>query len=360
MTAIKLDYVKHFYSRHGKPIYQFRPPQAFAHLGLTRLPGKPGSKDFQQAYAEALERVELARAGMIGEKRAKPGSMAALIGSYYGSAAFTTLAPKAQSTYRQVIDPIRERDGDRMVRDLTRDKVEAMLSKRAETPATANLWLRQMRMLMKLAIRKGMRADDPTAGVAKIEYAAKPHKTWTEDHIGAFEAKFPIGSKPRLALALLLYTGCRREDVVSFGPSNIHRGADGRQWLTYVQNKNKLRKPVTVTLPVADELRRIIAATPVVGTKTFLVNANGSPFAHGASFGNWMRAQTKSAGLDECSPHGLRKAICRRLVRLGMKPHDIMAVTGHKTLAQVQHYCEEFERELAAERSIAALNSMQV
>ena len=32
-----------------------------------------------------------------------------------------------------------------------------------------------------------------------------------------FEAKFPIGTKPRLALATLLYTGTRRSDALRLG-----------------------------------------------------------------------------------------------------------------------------------------------
>ena len=39
-----------------------------------------------------------------------------------------------------------------------------------------------------------------------------------------FEAKHPIGSKARLALALLLYTGQRRGDVVRLGRQHIRNG----------------------------------------------------------------------------------------------------------------------------------------
>jgi integrase len=46
-----------------------------------------------------------------------------------------------------------------------------------------------------------------------------------------------------------------------------------------------------------------------------------------------------------CSAHGLRKACARRLGKAGARGHDILAVTGHKTLAEVQRYTDSALRE---------------
>lgn len=67
---------------------------------------------------------------------------------------------------------------------------------------------------------------------------------------------------------------------------------------------------------------------------TFLETRGGerrSPFA----LGNKMREWCDEAGLPDCTSHGLRKAIARRLAEAGASPHEIMAVTGHTTLAEV-------------------------
>jgi integrase len=359
MIAIELDYIKKYETRHGKMIYMFRPPKRLrAVLGLTRLPGKPGSKEFTDAYWEAHARMEEAARGSIGEKRAKPGSIAALIGMYYASTAFTTLSKNAQYTYKATIDPIREKHGDKPVANLTREHIEAMMAAKATIPAAANLWLRQIRMLMKLAIARKMRRDDPTAGVAKIEYDDSGHHTWSEDEIARYEERFPVGTMERIALALLLYTGCRRGDVVGLGPSNLRRGADGRLWLTYTQKKNARRNPVTLTIPVHAELRKIIEATTVAGLKTFLINTKGTSFAAtGTSFGNWMRKRCRAAGLSECSPHGLRKAVCRRLAEAGMTPHEIMAISGHRSIKEIERYCAAARQKLLAEQAMAGLDT---
>ena len=53
------------------------------------------------------------------------------------------------------------------------------------------------------------------------------------------------------------------------------------------------------------------------------------------------------------SAHGLRKAKSRRLAEKGRSAHEIMAVTGHKTLAELQRYTEAAERKKMALRAMA-------
>jgi integrase len=156
-------------------------------------------------------------------------------------------------------------------------------------------------------------------------------------------------------MALMLYTGCRRGDVVALGPANLRRGADGRLWLNYTQEKNRRRKPVTLAIPVHSELRKIIEASTTVGLKTFLVTEFGKPYTK-KGFGGWMRDRCDQAGLSECSSHGLRKAIARRLAEAGMSPHEIMAITGHRTLKEIERYCAEARQKLLAEMAMAGLD----
>ena len=70
-----------------------------------------------------------------------------------------------------------------------------------------------------------------------------------------------------------------------------------------------------------------------------------------------MREWCDKAGLSECSAHGLRKACARRLAEAGPTEHEIMEVTGHKTLAEVQRYTETAMREGLADSAHAKLLS---
>jgi integrase len=132
-------------------------------------------------------------------------------------------------------------------------------------------------------------------------------RTWAEQDIRAFEATHPIGSRPRLALALLLYTGQRRSDVVRMGRQHVSEGS------IEVRQK-KTGSPLRI--PLHAELRTIIDATPSKHL-TFFVTKHGKPYTPGG-FGNWFRECCDEAGLFKgWSAHGLRKAICRRLAEAG-------------------------------------------
>jgi integrase len=82
----------------------------------------------------------------------------------------------------------------------------------------------------------------------------------------------------------------------------------------------------------------------------------GKAFAE-AGFGNWMRERCNAAGLPECSSHGLRKAIARRLAEAGMSPHQIQAITGHTTLKEVERYTRAASQKLMAEMAMRGLGA---
>ena len=47
---------------------------------------------------------------------------------------------------------------------------------------------------------------------------------WSEEHVAQYEARTPVGTKARLALALYLNLGVRESDVVRIGPRHVQNG----------------------------------------------------------------------------------------------------------------------------------------
>jgi integrase/recombinase XerD len=95
---------------------------------------------------------------------------------------------------------------------------------------------------------------------------------------------------------------------------------------------------------VHPELRRSLEACPS-GHLAAIVNAYGAPFST-KGFGQFMSDAIREAGLPPCcKAHGLRKAAARRLAEAGCSAHEIMAVTGHKTLSEVERYTRAAEQE---------------
>ena len=82
---------------------------------------------------------------------------------------------------------------------------------------------------------------------------------------------------------------------------------------------------------------------------THLVTEYGKPFT-GDGFGNWFRDRCDEAGLPQCSAHGVRKAAASPLADIGCTIHEIMSITGHDTITEVQRYTKAAQQKQLAER----------
>jgi site-specific recombinase XerD len=159
----------------------------------------------------------------IGASRVTAGTIRALAVSY-SSVDFRSMKSSTQGVYRNIIERFcREVDkdgnayGDKSVLTLRREHILKLMAARAEQPDSANGIRKVLRAMMKHAVGVGLRADDPTRDVRAIRVKSDGFLSWTDEEISQLEAWRPIGSRARLALALLLYTGQRRSDVVRMG-----------------------------------------------------------------------------------------------------------------------------------------------
>ena len=140
--------------------------------------------------------------------------------------------------------------------------------------------------------------------------------TWTEDEIAQFEAHHPIGTKPRLAFALLLFTTQRRSDVVRMGRQHLRECLDVRLRELGVRSILAVRQKtgVPLAIPVHPDLQAVLDATPSEHL-TFLVTTTGKPYG-GNHFSESFRELVRRRRITEAlSAHGLRKAACRRSPR---------------------------------------------
>jgi integrase len=329
-------YVQGFIDRHGKPRWYFRRP------GFKRvpLPGLPWSPEFMAAYETALAETPRME---IGASRTVAGTVNAVVIGYFGSAAFHNLAPASQRQYRGIMGRFRREHGDKRIAMLQRRHVREMLDAKASTPIAARNLLYCARVLIRYAIDIGLRADDPTTGIRVGAPKSAGFRTWSEDDIAAFEAHYPIGSKPRLALALLLHTGQRRADVVKMGRQHIRDG------LLFVRQQ---KTGAVLSIPVSPALSEVLDATPNEHL-TFLVTDRGQPFEPQA-FTKWFRRCCDAAGLSKtCSAHGLRKATCRRLAEAGCSANEIASISGHASLREVERYTRAADQARMARQAIA-------
>src|SRR5258708_39533683 len=87
----------------------------------------------------------------------------------------------------------------------------------------------------------------------------------------------------------------------------------------------------------------------------FILTAYGKPRTDKA-FTNWFREAAHKAGLpSNSSPHGMRKAACRRLAEAGCTPHQIQAITGHQNLKEIETYTKAVEQKMLAKAAMASV-----
>src|SRR5262249_12815771 len=326
-------YVHGFIDRHGKPRFYFRR----AGFQARPLRGLPYGSEFMADYDAAVAGQPLP----VGASKVRPGTMLALAISYFASPEFRVLRLSTQRAYRGIIDRLCRAHGDKRVADLRRDHVVKLMAARADHPSAANGLRMALRVMMKHAIEIGLRADDPTRDVRAIRIKSTGHHSWTDDEIAQFERRHPIGSRARLALALLLYTGQRRGDVTRMGAQHIRNGA-----LHVKQEKTGAE----LIIPVHPTLATIIAAAPR-NHLTFVTTRHGRPF-QGSAFSRWFREECDKAGLPHCSAHGLRKAAARRLAEAGCTAHEIGAITGHASLTELVRYTKAVDQRRLAEAAM--------
>jgi intergrase/recombinase len=207
-----------FIDRHGRSRFYLRRK---GHSKVP-LPGLPWSPPFMEAYDRALAADQAPSAVVIGATRTIAGTLNAAVVAYYQSAAFKSeLGEGTQLSQRSLVERFRTEHGDKRLRKLERRHMQAYISS-LQSPAVQRNMLRALRHFLKFCLAARLIDHDPSEGVTR----AKMVKTagfyaWTEVDVAKFEARHPIGSKARLALALYLNLGVRKSDVVRIGPRHI-------------------------------------------------------------------------------------------------------------------------------------------
>ena len=324
--------------RHGKTRAYYKP-----HGGKgIALPLPVGTPEFLLAYAKAVEgeKLERSKAKMPKGK----DTFRDLLRLYLGSALYSKLSPSSKRNYRVILEKFCAKYGHLPVSQFSRKHASAILAKLSDTPEAANTLMKRLRLLLNFAVDIGTIPSNPMAGMKGYKSDGEGYHDWTEEEIASYIERHPIGTKAYLALMLMLSTGQRRSDAVRMG------------WADVANGMIRVRQQKTGTplmIPIIPALHVALANLPK-DAPTFLLTEHGRPFS-AAGFGNWMRDRCDEAGLSNCASHGLRKACARRLAEAGCTHHEIKAITGHKTDAEVRRYTAKADQVLLAHSAFEKL-----
>ena len=333
MPRPRKPYVQREKTRHGKTVWYFRRGDG----PRIRLPGDYESPEWLEAYEAALG----------GQKPPPPntvtGTFRWLVDRYKASAKFAGLAPDTQKFRAGILDRVAKTAGDLRLTQITRAMIAEGRDRRAETPFAAINYLKVMNQIFAFAVDAGYMSSNPAKGIDRPSPATAGHHTWTVEEVRRFQKRWPLGTRERLAMDLLLYTGLRRGDLVQLGRQHVRNGI-----IRYRATKNG----VEIVLPMLPILQQTIDAGPT-GDLTYLATVRNTPWKK-ESFGTWFREACIAAKVPGRA-HGLRKAGATFAAENGATDQQLMAIFGWTNPEQAAVYTRTASRAKMAAMGVGML-----
>lgn len=247
-----------------------------------------------------------------------------------GSHSWADYSEGTKKSRMAIFNRYRNAQGNRLLSSITLDDIEAALFAKGGHGAANELkalkpvfhHLKKLRIISK----------NPAAGVELDTPAIKGFPTTDASEVEAFIDRWDVGTRERLTFDLGLFTGAARVDLCRLGRQHI----DGNM-LTFTRQKSKVETHV----PLTSELRAVINRTADIAP-AFILNSYGKPYT-AESLGNLYGDAARAAGITS-RLHGLRKAFCVYWAEAGHSSKEIMAMSGHLSLAEVERYTKAADR----------------
>jgi integrase len=320
-------------TRHGKPAWYVRVDRG----PRVRINSEFGTPEFDAEYRAALTGNPVRKAGPSNS------TLAWLLARYRETTAWSELSPATRRARENIFSHVIETAGDEPYTRITQAIIEAGKDRRAATPHAARNFLDAVRGLFRWAKKASLVKVDPTAGIGNPKCkTGDGFVAWTEDHVAAYQARWPIGTRQRVWLDVLLYTGLRRGDAVRLG----------RQHVSGSIKTEKSGYKVEVPVNILSVLQRTLDAGPC-GDLTFIVGENGRPLTK-ETFGNVFKAACKAAGVPG-SAHGVRKIAATALANAGATEAELMAIFGWTDAKMAAHYTRTADRKRLASQGMTKL-----
>lgn len=330
MPRPRKPYIQKEVTRHGKIVWYFRRGKE----KRIRLPGAFGSAEFNDAYNAVLS-------GQPVEKRAQAPrtSLRWLVDRYYESGRFINLAKGTQKNQRLVLEKVCSTGGSLNFKAITKKDIIAGKVRREAKPNSAVAYVVTMKVLFNFAKDSGWIYENPADGVDVKVPKTDGFHTWTPEEVQKFQSHYAIGTIPRLAMDIMLYTGLRISDAFRLGPQHIRDG-----YITMKTQKTKSE----VSIPLLPPLAESISATKVRGL-LFLPSPSGGVWPD-TSASRWFKQRCREAGVPGTA-HGLRKAGATFAAENGATPHELAAMYGWASTKMAEVYTRKADKQRLAERA---------
>lgn len=266
---------------------------------------------------------------------------------YRQSSEWADLAGSTRKAYEVYLDMIGTAFWDVDIAAVELGHVLRMRDAHRDQPATANKLFAIWSILLSFSMRRGYIKHHPMVGARVRKLKEGEHARWPEGCVDLAIEVLP----QHLARAVMLavYTGQRVGDCIARRWSDLD---DGGMRLIQQKTGAELWVPLHPELEAALKVWRREAVC-----LTILTKADGMPWASTDSFKSaFTAAKKKHPELNGLVFHGLRKSAAARLAEAGCSEHEIMAITGHRSLAEVQRYTRQARQKTMAMSAMVKLS----
>ncbi|MDQ0319991.1 integrase [Pararhizobium capsulatum DSM 1112] len=335
----------------GSVIYRVRPKNQ--HSKRVQLYASPGDPDFSRQY-------DLARKGIKPDIQKKPSEQAMpetigwLVHAYFeyleervkaGTTSAKTLKKK-----RNLLNRLLKKPDKKM--QIPREKLIGMQDGMGSTPAQADAFIEAVGVMFDWGVDRKYLKENTARGIKSVYRKGDGATPWKADDVKAFFAKHKAGSTPHVAMSVLLWTGCRIEDLTMLGPSFecVIDGVEALRWIPMKKGSTE------VCIPFLDPLKVAVRAPTILGT-TYVIRRGAKAYASGDAMSAMFKRWCVDANLGHLSAHGVRKGLAEVLAELGCSQYEIMAILGHSEAKTSEVYTRRVERWNLAKTALSRVNT---
>jgi len=322
----------------GTVIYRVRPEGE--HRKRIQISGEYGSDEFIRQYWIARRGEKPTPEKKPSEQEA-PKSIGWLVQSYFEylgeRVKAGTTSAKTVKKKRNLLNRLLDNPNKKML--MPREKLIEKQDEMGATPAQADAFIEAVSVMYDWALERNYIAENTAKGIKQIYRKGSGATPWKAADVKAFFAKHKYGSKPYIAMNVLLWTGCRIEDLTVLGRKFecVIEGMEALRWTPLKRGSTE------VSLPLFAPLKAATRSATVQGN-TYVLGRGGNPYASGDAMSAMFKHWCREAGLPELSAHGVRKGLAEVLAEMGCTQYEIMAILGHSEAKTSEVYTRKVER----------------
>lgn len=311
----------------------------------SRPKGRKAARVVKRTLADGSVR-EYRYAPYKAKPRARPtDTIGALIEAYRSSPEWDALAPNTRTMYAIYLRVL-EKVGHVVAKTVRRRDILTArdIILRGRGPGAAQGFVRAASALFRWGVKREWIEHSPVTQIEAI--GGGELRAWTAQEADAAEAGLP--ERLRRVVILARYTGQRRGDLCAM------------TWAAFDGETIRVRQQktgATLVIPCHQRLREELASWRAgAQAVTILTNTLGRPWRPQHLSHELPQALGRIGLPTDLNVHGLRKLAATSLADAGCTPHEIAAITGHRTLAMIQYYTRTAEQKTLAESAITKLS----